>query len=104
MQDFYNFVKCFHESFTKEVGTGLFQAKNAIERLIKTYLNRLIELLYFLPVGDFRNVIHNCEIFLHFQQQATCKLGHGFNIGFSLTCGSYSCYSFMVKLINAKTI
>ena len=52
-------------------------------RLIKIYLNRSIEILYFLPVGDYQNVSENLQIFLYFQQYATCKLSCVYNKGFS---------------------
>ena len=44
-------------SLTKEAGTGfllLFQSRNTIGILMKTYLHRLIEILPFVPAGIFK--------------------------------------------------
>ena len=62
--------------FWKEAGARFvfFQARKAIERLMKTYLHRSYEILYFLRAADFKNVSHNLKIYLHLHQYTTCKL------------------------------
>ena len=57
----------FHKASQKEAGTRfvlLSQSKNMIERSIKTYLQRPIEIFPFLLAIDFEDFKHNFKIFL----------------------------------------
>ena len=50
--------------------------------LLKTYLHRLIEVLFILPAVDFKNIYNNFIVFFYFQQYATYKLSYEYNKGF----------------------
>ena len=56
----------FFKSSTKQGSINFissFQSRNAIGRLVKTYLHQTIEILYLLLSGDFKNVSHSFKIF-----------------------------------------
>ena len=53
------FYKVFFIKALKKAGTSfvlLFQSKNTIGRLTKTCLYKPVEISYFFPAGDFKNV------------------------------------------------
>ena len=80
-------------SWKKKLAVDLFhffQSRNTIGRFMKTFLHRPIEILLFLPAGDFRHFWHNLKIFLCFQKHTTCKLSHAYIARDFVTC--YSCF------------
>ena len=68
---------------------------------MKTYLHRPIEILYFLPAEDFKNVSHNFEIFLHFNNTPSWVALTTRNF---FVCYSYSYCSSMIIWRKRKRI
>ena len=88
LQAFYK-KAVFPKGIKREAGTSfvlLCQSRNTNGRLMKTYLHRPIEIFYFLPARDFKNISHNFKIFLCFQKYTTCKMSRANNIRFILVC------------------
>ena len=94
---FFFFFWNFKSSLQKASNAGtrfalLFQSRNKIGRLMKTYSHKPIEILYFLLSGDFRRFSNNFKIGLHFQSPAS--LSRAYNKWFC-----YMLFLFMLHVV-----